>query len=76
MHAYENTAGADSQWSRRGQDVGKRGSGVDHDFYAMHPVAIGDRNHIGDSKLGMDCMRLGIGAQAVPNLSDAAISLP
>jgi hypothetical protein len=45
---------ADDQWSRRGQAIGKRGSRVNHDFYAMHPVPIGDRNDIGDSKLGME----------------------
>jgi hypothetical protein len=57
MHCEPRIASAvyaDDKWSRRGQAVGKRSCGVNHDFYAMHPIPIGDRNDIGDRKLGME----------------------
>ena len=57
MHSVPRIASAvyaDDKWSRRGQAVGKRSCGVNHDFYAMHPIPIGDRNDIGDRKLGME----------------------
>ena len=69
MHSEPRIASAvdaDDEWSRRGFAVGKRGSGVNHDFYAMHPVPIGDRYDIGDRKLGMEVVRLGIGLELFP----------
>jgi hypothetical protein len=71
MHQDTVSATADSaEWSVEPAWTSYWSDGVDHDFYAMHPVTIGDRNEIGDSKLelGMDVLRLGIDLLGVPNL--------